>query len=274
MRNDGFLMIEDQKRRQVEYHEREHYRACEPRMADNSHRYVEWLNNYRLATATQMMRVPLSGKTLLSVCGGDGQEADYFQRQGAKVTVIDLSAIALEAARLRNPDLQCACMDAESLTFADRSFDWVLVRDGLHHLARPIKGFYELERVAREGFVILEGQDSLPVRFLSRLGIAENWDPAGGYVYRFSRREMRKVFSSMQTVSDWKMYTAWLPFGSDVLSHFPPFRRLVYPAMTQPLISRFLGTKAARSACKTLFQWATSVAGYWGNSLIVVAHKK
>jgi ubiquinone/menaquinone biosynthesis C-methylase UbiE len=265
--------MEDQKRRQVEYHEKEHYRACQPRIIDNRNPYVEWLNNYRLRKAAQMMRVSLCGKTLLSICGGDGQEADFFQRQGAKVTVIDLSTVALEAARLRNPALHCACMDAESLTFTDRSFDWVIVRDGLHHLARPLKGFYELERVSREGFVILEGQDSLPIRLLSVLGVAENWDPAGGYVYRFSRREIRKIFSSMQTVADWKIHTAWLPFGSDVLGHFPPFRRFAYPFMTQPFIDRFLATKSARVAFKTLFQMASSIAGHWGNSLIVVAHK-
>ena len=215
----------------------------------------------------------MSGKTLLSICGGDGQEADFFQRQGAKVTVIDLSTIALEAARLRNPALQCVCMDAESLTFADGSFDWVIVRDGLHHLSRPLKGFYEIERVSREGFAILEGQDSLPIRLLSVAGIAENWDPAGGYVYRFSRREFRKIFSSMQSVAEWKIHTAWLPFGSDVLGHFPAFRRFVYPVIQQPLIYRLLATKSARGAFKTLFGIVSSVAGYWGNSLIVVAHK-
>jgi len=266
--------MEDQKRRQVEYHETEHYRASEPRIVDNSHPYVAWVNTYRLRKAAEMMRNSIAGKSVLSICGGDGQEGDFFQSRGASVTVTDLSIVALRAARLRNPALNCVCMDAEALTFPDASFDWVIVRDGLHHLARPLKGFYEAERVSREGLVILEGQDSLPVRFLSKLGIAENWDPAGGYVYRFSRREFQKVFSSMQTVSDWKMHTAWLPFGSDVLSHFPPFRRLVYPVMTQPLISRFLATRPVRVVCKTLFQCATSVTGYWGNSLIVVAHKK
>src|SRR5438874_7934312 len=133
--------MEDQKRRQVEYHEKEHYRAVRPRIIDNSHPYIEWLNNYRLGKVVEMMRVSLPGKTVLSVCGGDGQEADFFQKLGAKVTVIDLSTVALAAARLRNPSLQYVCMDAESLTFADCSFDWIIVRDGLHHLARPIKGF-------------------------------------------------------------------------------------------------------------------------------------
>jgi len=266
--------MEDQKRRQVEYHEREHYRAVQPRIIDNSHPYVEWLNNYRLAKAVQMMRVSLSGKTLLSICGGDGQEADFFQRQGAQVTVIDLSTVGLEAARLRNPALRCACMDAESLTFPDRCFDWVIVRDGLHHLARPLKGFYELERVSREGFVVLEGQDSVPVRLLSLLRLAENWDPAGGYVYRFSRREIRKIFSSLQTVVEWEIHTAWLPFGSDVLRLFPAFGRFAYPVINQRHVYRLLATRPARRAFKTLFQVASSTAGRWGNSLIVVARKK
>jgi SAM-dependent methyltransferase len=161
--------MEEQKLRQVEYHEREHYRALDPRTADNTHPYVAWLNNYRLRKAAEMMRDSVAGKTVLSICGGDGQEADFFQRRGASVTVIDLSTIALRAARLRNPSLQCACMDAEELTFPSASFDWVIVRDGLHHLGRPLKGLYEAERVCRLGFVILEGQDSLPVRFGDRL---------------------------------------------------------------------------------------------------------
>src|SRR5262249_19549151 len=178
--------MEDQKRRQVDYHEREHYNRLRPRIPDNCHPYIEWLNNYRLAKAEGMMRTAIAGKTMLSVCGGDGEEANFFQSRGAHVPVVDLSLEALAAAQVRNPALTCICMDAESLTFPAESFDWVLVRDGLHHLARPLKGLYEAERVCREGFIILEGQDSLPVRLLARLGVAENWDPAGGYVYRFS----------------------------------------------------------------------------------------
>ncbi len=266
-------VIEDQKRRQVEYHEREHYRAEKPRLIDNSHPYVEWLNNYRLRKALEMMQVSLCGKTLLSVCGGDGQEADFFQAQGVHVTVTDLSTVALESARLRNPALRCVCMDAEALTFPDGAFDWAIVRDGLHHLARPLKGLYELERVCREGFVILEGQDSLPVRMLSRVGIAENWDPAGGYVYRFQRRELHKVFSSLQSVSEWKIHTAWLPFGSDVVGHFPPFRKFVYPVMKQPIVERVLCAKPVRRGFKAGFEVWSSLAGHWGNSLIVVARK-
>ena len=266
--------MEDQKRRQIEYHEKEHYRADQPRFVDNSHPIVAWLNHYRLRQAVRMMCSPLTGKSVLSVCGGDGQEADFFQRQGARVTVVDLSAVALEAARRRNPALRCCRLDAESLAFVDRSFDWVLVRDGLHHLARPLLGLYELERIAREGIVILEGQDSLPVRLLVRLGIAENRDPAGGYVYRFSRRELHKVFSSLHTLAEWHIRTAWLPFGSDILGFVPLFTRSIYPVINQPLIRHFLCARYVRKACKAVFFCAQLIAGRWGNSLIVVARKE
>lgn len=266
--------MEAQKRQQVEYHEREHYRASNYRVVDNSHPYVEWLNNYRLRRATEMMGVPLAGKTVLSICGGDGEEADFFHRAGASVTVTDLSSVALNAARLRNPRFQCVCMDSESLAFPDKSFDWAIVRDGLHHLARPLKGLYELERVSREGFVILEGQDSLPVRLLSAIGVAEDWDPAGGYVYRFTRRELTKIFAAMQTTASWKIHTTWLPFGGDLLALVPPFRRFVYPVMTQSLVASILETRVAKIACRISFNAFTAVVGRWGNSLIVVARKK
>lgn len=65
--------MEAQKRRQIEYHEREHYRESSPRIPDNSHPYVAWLNSYRLRKAIDMMRVSVRGKTILSLCGGDAR---------------------------------------------------------------------------------------------------------------------------------------------------------------------------------------------------------
>jgi ubiquinone/menaquinone biosynthesis C-methylase UbiE len=237
--------MDNQKQRQVEYHERVIYRN-KAREVDNSNPLVAWLNFFRLRKTLEMIGTPLAGKTVLSVCGGDGEEAEFFQRLGAEVTVADLSTVAMKAARVRNPALHCCCMDAESLSFADRSFDWVVVRDGLHHLARPAKGIYELERVSREGFAFLEGQDSLLVRLLCRVGIGENWDPAGGYVYRFSRREIYKLFSSAQTMAAPSVFSAWLPFGSDALNCFPLMRLVVYPVINQPLICRILTARMSR----------------------------
>ncbi|RPI27238.1 MAG: class I SAM-dependent methyltransferase, partial [Acidobacteria bacterium] len=257
--------IEDQKRRQVEYHEREHYRASRPRSVDNSHPFIAWVNTFRLRTALRMIGEPLAGKTVLTVCGGDGEEADFLQRLGSNVTTTDLSGVAVQAARLRNPDLHCVRMDTERLAFPDRSFDWVFVRDGLHHLARPLKGLYEMERVSREGFVVLEGQDSFAVRLLVKLGSGD-WDPAGGYVYRFTRRDILKIFQSVQTVEKSRISTAWLLPGSDALTYFPFIRRFVYPVIRNRLIGRL-----ATSALRMLVVGFNLLAGRWGNGLVVVA---
>ncbi len=105
--------MEDQKRRQIEYHEAEHYCARQPRQADNSNPLIAWLNSYRLRKMVEMIGTPPAGKAVLSLCGGDGEEADFLRQQGAKVTMIDLSAAAVEAARARNPALHCLCMNAE-----------------------------------------------------------------------------------------------------------------------------------------------------------------
>ena len=266
--------MEGQKRRQIEYHELAHYRRSTPRQPDNSNPLVAWLNNYRLQKMMEMIRTSLAGKSVLSLCGGDGEEADFLQRLGAKVTMIDLSPVAVEAARIRNPALYCRCMDAERLNFADGSFDWAIVREGLHHLARPVEGLYELERVSREGFAFMEGQDSLIVRLLAKIGIAEDWDPAGGYVYRFSRREIHKIFASLQLIREYRIHTTWLPFGNDVLKYFPMFGRFVYPVINLPFIRRLLSTKPARCLLKCIFESLNLLIGRWGNCLIVVARKE
>src|SRR5439155_7257705 len=216
----------------------------------------------------------LHGKSVLSVCGGDGEEAHFLQRQGASVTMTDLSTVGVETARVRNPALRCLKMDSEMLAFADESFDWAIVRDGLHHLARPLKGLYELERVSREGFAVLEGQDSWLVRLLVQVGLGEYRDPAGGYVYRFSRRELHKVLSSVQTVSRWQIWTAWLPPGSDAVKHFPAVMRFVSPASDLSFIQPVLTSGPGRYLLKALFRTVGLLAGRWGNSLILVAWKK
>ena len=266
--------MEEQKRRQVEYHEREHYRAGRPRQADDSNAAIAWINGYRIRKMTEMMGASVKGKTILSVCGGDGEEADFLQRQGARVTMIDLSPAGVQAAQNRNPALRCLCMDAEALAFSDASFDWTIVREGLHHLARPLQGLYEMERVAREGFAFMEGQDSLAVRLLVSLGLGEVRDPAGGYVYRFSRREIHKIFSSLGTIASWRVHTAWIPYGSDALKHFVLFRRLANPLISHPMTLRLLAGRGARWVLKSLFRMLQFLTGHWGNCLIVVAWKK
>jgi hypothetical protein len=114
----------------------------------------------------------------------------------------------------------------------------------------------------------------LIVRLLARFGLAENLDPAGGYVYRFSRREIHKILSSVQTVPRWRVHTAWMPFGSDALKYFPIVRRCIYPVINNSSILRMLTSKSGKRILKALFDGLNFLIGRWGNCLILVAWKQ
>ena len=131
-----------------------------------------------------------------------------------------------------------------------------------------------MERVAREGFAMLEGQDSLFVRLFVRLGLGENSDPAGGYTYRFARRELEKVFNSVQTVSRWQIHTAWLPPGSDAVRHFSVVMDVANPVVSHPFVLRVIGNPLSRTMLRSAFNGVNRLTGRWGNSLIMVAWKK
>jgi SAM-dependent methyltransferase len=262
-----------QKKRQVAYHEAQHYTADSPRHPGNSHPAIAWLNTYRLRRGLSLTGESLAGQRVLSVCGGDGLEAEYLRRRGARVTMVDLSPAGVAAARARHPELRAQVMDAERLSFADGSFDWPVVLDGLHHLSRPLQGLYEMERVARRGLLVLEAQDSWPVRCMVRLGLADAWDPAGGYVYRFTRREMQKIFNSLQTAATIQIRSAWLPPGSDVLRYCPLVSRWIYPLLNHRFLRPLVVSRAGRRLLKAGYGLFNGLFGRWGNALIMVVRK-
>ncbi len=265
--------MNEYQRRQVDWHEREHYRADSPRNPDNSHPAVAWLNGYRLRKLLELLPEPLAGRTVLSICGGDGEEGDFLRRQGARVTVADLSRVGLAAARLRHPDLSVLAGDSEGLPFADGAFDWVVVRDGLHHLEHPMRGLSEMARMARRGFALLEGQDSMAVRLLVRIGLGSDHEPSGNFVYRFRRDELARFFATGPDLAGFRIFTAWLPPGSDLLGHNPPFRRWIYPVINRSWVRWSMSCPPGRFLLKCLFSTCQALAGRWGNSLIAVAWK-
>jgi ubiquinone/menaquinone biosynthesis C-methylase UbiE len=103
--------------------------------------------------------------------------------------------------------------DAESLHFADGTFDFVVVSAGLHHCASPHKALLEMYRVARVGLLAIESRDSLLMRIAVRAGAAGEYEleavvahgfagggvrntPIPNYVYRWTEREVEKTVST------------------------------------------------------------------------------
>ena len=96
-----------------------------------------------------------SKKRVLDYCCGNGEDALYVARNGAKqVSGIDISEVSIENCRKRaskenlNPMTEFLVMDAEALDFADGTFDIITEYGSLHHL-RLEKAFSELARVVK-----------------------------------------------------------------------------------------------------------------------------
>jgi SAM-dependent methyltransferase len=101
----------------------------------------------------------LSGKDVLEVgCGRGGGTAFVFERFAPRsMTGLDLArrAIARCRARYARPGLQFVAGNAESLPFADGTFDAVLSIESTHCYPDPPSFFREVYRVLRPGGFLL-----------------------------------------------------------------------------------------------------------------------
>lgn len=116
-----------------------------------------WWNAYWRMYA-HLSRLGLQARDVLVVGCGFGEDALRLARMGACVTAFDLSPEAIDIAqrRAQNEELEVAfhVQPAESLDFADASFDCVVARDILHHVDIP-RTMIELRRVARADAVFV-----------------------------------------------------------------------------------------------------------------------
>lgn len=100
--------------------------------------------------------VPFSetnGKKVLEIGCGNGADGARFAQAGAHYTGVDLTQTAVEATRRHFQVLGLRATfqveNAECLSFADESFDFVYSHGVLHHTANPAKSFSEVRRVLK-----------------------------------------------------------------------------------------------------------------------------
>ena len=91
------------------------------------------------------------GARLLDVATGPGYVAAAAAERGARAVGVDFSAPMVAHARAINPTVEFQEGDAEALSFADGSFDAVVMNFGMLHLARPERAMTEAARVLKPG---------------------------------------------------------------------------------------------------------------------------
>jgi ubiquinone/menaquinone biosynthesis C-methylase UbiE len=134
--------------------------------------------------------------TVLFLCAGEGAEASvcYDALGFSNVTFSDISPVAIATGLERDPRLKGFAGDAENTGLPDRSYDLVIVQDGLHHLSNPVRGFTEMLRIARVGVIFIEPHDVLVGKW-----IGTKWERNGeavNFVFRWSKALVEQVASS------------------------------------------------------------------------------
>lgn len=162
---------------------------------------VRYLRDRRLKVALRILdqhgRLDPARQSVLLVCGGVGGEGTFLRDAGfLDVTVSDFSSEALALCERFDPRLRTRLLDAEAMSdVADGSYDLVFVQDGLHHLPRPVLGFTEMLRVARQAAVVIE-----PHFGLVGTAIGTKWEVQGdavNFVFRWDGTLLRQVASSI-----------------------------------------------------------------------------
>jgi ubiquinone/menaquinone biosynthesis C-methylase UbiE len=123
------------------------------------------------------------------------------ERGAASVLPTDIGEALLKEAKQRGLIEDYAVENAEKLSFANDSFDYVFCKEAYHHFPRPMLALYEMIRVARVGVILCEPHDrsrSIANRILSVARRrphpdSEAYEDAGNFAYTISEREIEKV---------------------------------------------------------------------------------
>ncbi len=161
---------------------------------------------------------PLAGKSVLEVCGHDGEYATLLALLGATVTSVDIAEPLVEQARRRaamngvTDRLTARVMSVHEMEFEDNAFDLVFGKAALHHLDLNLSS-HEIFRVMKPGG---SGVFSEPVELSRGLGQLRKLIPVK--VDRETPDERQLTRADLET------FTA--PFGHTENAYFRMFSRL------------------------------------------------
>jgi ubiquinone/menaquinone biosynthesis C-methylase UbiE len=100
---------------------------------------------------------PINGRRLLEIGCGGGDLALALKNRGFNVRAIDISAEAIESAKQKGVDAECA----DILTYKDQPFDIVLFTRSLHHIEPLDDAVTAAKNLLKPGGVLLI-EDFLP----------------------------------------------------------------------------------------------------------------
>lgn len=174
---------------------------------------VDAWRHHRMYSALDPLLETEEGTWLTIGDGRYGKDSKYISDRGGDATATDIDDSLLKEARDLGFITKFSKENAESLSFQDASFDYVLCKESYHHFPRPSLALYEMLRVASKGIVLIEPNDQYICHSFTRniffklcnklLSLVNKEIPEhafegfGNYIYSISRRELEKVAMGM-----------------------------------------------------------------------------
>jgi len=224
----------------------------------NSGCLYKFFIGHKFNRTIKLLPFPIENLKVLDSCCGSGMISEYYARNGAKVTGIDLSEDAIERARIRKErykfEAYFRVANATKLPFSDNSFDIVSVHDGLHHLKEPWRAVKEMVRVAKRGVIIIEPAKALVTKISILLGISKKYEDKD-FVYRFTKRELEN----------------WLK--KDSIDKVISKKYIMYYPHKPGIIFKFLGLPVIFTIVKAGFNLINIFFGRFGNKIQVIGLK-
>ena len=109
--------------------------------------------------AFMYMRIPvqIKDKEVLEIATGPGLLAKHVADSAKMMIATDYSTGMIQQAKKGSypSNLSFACADATNLPYKDNSFDVVIIANALHVMPDPEKALLEIDRVLREGGLLI-----------------------------------------------------------------------------------------------------------------------
>jgi ubiquinone/menaquinone biosynthesis C-methylase UbiE len=167
---------------------------------------ADYWRHRRMYEAAEYLARPTDGQWLTIGDGQYGLDSVRLRERGVtSVLPTDIADASLRESKARGIIDDYRVENAERLSFADRSFEYVWCKEAFHHFPRPLLALYEMLRVAKKGVILVEPQDQVgsPLRqslYWARklMGRQRHFDQhryedSGNYIYTVSERDLEKV---------------------------------------------------------------------------------
>jgi hypothetical protein len=144
--------------------------------------------------------------TVLALCANDREAVvlEKYSFDKILLTGINEPNDMIRAIANTDPRISYQKQNSENISIPPRSYDLVMCKEGLHHLARPVLGLYEMLRIAKTAVVIIEPYDAILSRLLEILNLSSvyetnvsgNLNQRDNFVFRWSRRQLEFILNS------------------------------------------------------------------------------